>query len=77
MPSERGMRAQFLNPYRAPPRVEKVCNIAVRVRLDWWVEGEQVAHATVTGWVGRLVRLHLAEQGVEVWSLADAVRRAT
>lgn len=75
MPSEWGMRVQVLNVYRAPARVEKVCNIAVRVRLDWRVKGEQVVDGMATGWRGRLVRVYLAEQGVEVWVLADDVHR--
>ena len=57
-------------------RVENVFNVAVRVRLDWRMKGEVVAEGTSTGWVGPLVRVHLPEQGVEIWLLADDVQRA-
>jgi hypothetical protein len=75
VPSEWGIHAQIRNAYRPPTSVEHVCYIPVRVRLDWRTKDAEIIEAVATGWRGRLVRVHLAEHGVEVWLIANDVRR--
>ena len=85
MPSEWGLRAQLRNALRAPGPPSCVCEISVRVRLDWNVGGLLVVDAIATGWRGQLVRVRLDEITLTVrgqpsgpaegWVLASDVRR--
>ncbi len=61
MPSEWGLRAQLRNALRSPGPPFRVCEIPVRVRLDWNVGGVRVVDAVATGWRGQLVRVRLDE----------------